>query len=289
MNNILLYVITVLIWGTTWFAIKLQVLETSIELAAFYRAFLAFLILFTWCVLKRYRMLFTWRDHLSFACLGLTMFSLHHLCVYSATHYVVSGVVAVVFSSVSFLSILHNFIFFNVQPRWNLVVGALIGVLGVCCFFSKEIFALSFEGPSVYGLGLAGLGSIIFSFGSMVSKRNHQRDIPIVPALTFGMMYGALVLFMYALYQGAPLRPPSTVIFWSALLYLVIPGSIVGFFCYLKLIRSLGPERASFATVLFPVVALLISWMLENYQFTWWDLVGLCAVILGNVLVLKKT
>jgi drug/metabolite transporter (DMT)-like permease len=54
----------------------------------------------------------------------------------------------------------------------------------------------------------------------------------------------------------------------GALGYLVIPGSVIGFTAYLTLVGRMGPERAAYCTVLFPVVALNVSAFAEGYQWT---------------------
>lgn len=288
MSNATLYVITVLIWGTTWYAIKMQIDHAPVALSILYRAVLASAFLISWCAYKKYSLRFSLKDHLYLVLSGLCMFSLHHICVYAATQHIVSGIVAIVFSGVSFLSILNNFLFFGVRPVWNLVLGALIGMFGVFLFFIKDMMNLSFAGNALTGLGLACLGALIFSLGSVVTKRNNQHGLHIIPALTCGMIYGSIVLFFYTMSQGVALTLPPSVLFWASLLYLVIPGSIVAFFCYMKLIKTMGPERASFATVLFPVVALLVSTVFEGYRFSFNDVLGLGCVLLGNLLVLRK-
>ncbi|RMP79666.1 hypothetical protein ALQ15_200106 [Pseudomonas syringae pv. actinidiae] len=50
----------------------------------------------------------------------------------------------------------------------------------------------------------------------------------------------------------------------------------------------MGPERAAYCTVLFPVVALNISAWVEGYQWTSAALLGLLLVMVGNVLVFRK-
>jgi len=44
-------------------------------------------------------------------------------------------------------------------------------------------------------------------------------------------------------------------------------GTIIAFGCYLKLIGKIGADRAAYATMLFPVVALGISTVYEGYQW----------------------
>jgi drug/metabolite transporter (DMT)-like permease len=288
MNNVLLYILTVLIWGTTWFAIKLQVGHAPDEISILYRAALAAALLLAWCKINRFSLRFKPIDHVFLCALGLSMFSLHLLLVYNATSYVVSGVIAVVFSGVSFLSILNNFIFFRTKPSFNVCLGALIGVSGLCVFFWSEIAQAALQENTLKGLGLAVIGTLIFSLGSSISRRNHNQGLEIIPSMAMGMAYGTLAMLIYTLAHSSPFVLPQSPVYWASLLYLVIPGSIVAFLCYLKLIKNIGPELASYTTVLFPVVALLVSSMLEGYSWSTTDLLGLSCVILGNVIVMRK-
>jgi drug/metabolite transporter (DMT)-like permease len=63
---------------------------------------------------------------------------------------------------------------------------------------------------------------------------------------------------------------------------------VIGFTAYLTLVGRMGPERAAYCTVLFPLVALNVSAFAEGYQWTTPALAGLVLVMLGNVLVFRK-
>jgi drug/metabolite transporter (DMT)-like permease len=288
MNNVLLYIVTVLIWGTTWFAIKLQVGHAPDEISILYRAVLAALCLVAWCKLRGFSLQFKLKDHIFLCGLGLAMFSLNYLFVYNATGFIVSGIIAVVFSSVSFLSIVNNFLFFRIKPSLNISLGALVGFGGLCVFFWNDIAQLSIQGNFLKGLMLAGVGTLIFSLGSSISKRNNSAGLEIIPSMTIGMIYGTLAMLIYTLTQSTQFVLPNSFVYWASLIYLVIPGSIVAFLCYLKLIKNIGPELAGYTTVLFPIVALIVSSALEDYAWSFSHLIGLTCVIIGNVLVMRK-
>jgi drug/metabolite transporter (DMT)-like permease len=288
MNNALLYVLTVLVWGTTWFAIKLQLGHAPEEISILYRSILAAVLLLAWCKINKFSLRFKIWDHVFLCGLGLSMFSLHYLFVYNATNYIVSGVVAIVFSGVSFLSIVNNFIFFRTKPIFNVSFGALIGVCGLCVFFWEEITQTTLQNTTLKGLGLAAIGTLIFSLGGSISRRNHTKGLDIVPSLTMGMVYGALAMLIYTLAQSSHFVFPKSAVYWGSLFYLVILGSIVAFLCYLKLVKNIGQERAGYTTVLFPVVALVVSSILEGYTWSITHLVGLTLVIFGNVIVMRK-
>ena len=196
--------------------------------------------------------------------------------------------IVVIFSGMSFFIILNNFIFFRTKPSLNVILGALIGVSGLCVFFWHEITQVTLQDITLKGLMLAGIGTLIFSLGSSISKRNNNKGLDIIPSMAIGMVYGTLAMLIYTVAQSSHFAWPGNALYWASLLYLVLQGSIGAFLCYLKLIKNIGPELAGYTTVLFPVVALIVSWALEGYDWSIADLFGLSLVIFGNILVMTK-
>jgi drug/metabolite transporter (DMT)-like permease len=96
------------------------------------------------------------------------------------------------------------------------------------------------------------------------------------------------MLSVFCLISGTPFGFEWNTRYIGSLLYLVIPGSVIGFTAYLTLVGRMGPERAAYCTVLFPVVALNVSAYAEGYQWTVPALMGLVLVMVGNVLVFRK-
>ena len=68
-----------------------------------------------------------------------------------------------------------------------------------------------------------------------------------------------------------------------------LTGSVIGFWTFLTLVANIGPDRAAYTSLLFPVVALLISTVAEGYQWTLIGAAGLLLVMLGNWLVMRRT
>ena len=61
--------------------------------------------------------------------------------------------------------------------------------------------------------------------------------------------------------------------------------SVIGFTTYLTLVNRIGSAKAGYATVLFPIVALTASTMLEGYQWTTLAVIGVALACLGNVVM----
>ncbi|MFQ6022498.1 MAG: hypothetical protein ACE5NW_07230 [Acidiferrobacterales bacterium] len=63
---------------------------------------------------------------------------------------------------------------------------------------------------------------------------------------------------------------------------------MIAFGCYLSLLGRIGADRAAYAGVLFPIVALTLSTLFEGYRWTVPALIGVATVLAGNLLVLAR-
>ena len=121
----------------------------------------------------------------------------------------------------------------------------------------------------------------------MVSQAAQQRKLPVMQANAWGMLYGAVLTALIALVQGQQFSFDATCTYIASLVYLAIFGSVVAFGAYLTLLGRIGAHRAGYATVMFPVVALILSIVFEGLQLSVAIVLGTALVLLGNLLVLK--
>jgi drug/metabolite transporter (DMT)-like permease len=284
----LFYALTVLIWGTTWIAIRYQLGTVPVEASVVYRFALAGTVLFIGLgAMGRLRVIP--RGQQPWIVLqALCLFSCNFICFYIATGYIPSGVVSVVFSSATIFNMINAFLFHRSRPSSRILVGAFSGVVGITCLFSDTLAAAALDSNTVNGLALALLGTWFFSAGNLVSARNQRHGLQVASVNAWAMLYGAAIVALFAVFRGVPFAFDASPIYVGSLLYLAIPGSVIGFTTYLTVVHRLGPERAAYMTVLFPVVALSLSVLFEDYRFTPLAGLGLSFVLLGNVLVLMK-
>jgi drug/metabolite transporter (DMT)-like permease len=290
MPNALLYALTVLIWGSTWFAVSFQIGEVHPLLSVCYRFTAAALTLFIFLVitgrLKNAR--FTARQHVFIALQGLFLFCLNFWLFYQGTAYLTTGLVSVVFSSMSLLNTLNQALFFGIPFNRKVIVGSMIGLTGIILVFWPEIDSLSLKEGKIIGIALCLAGSYSASLGNMVSLRNTRSGIPVIEGNAMGMVYGAAYSFILALLAGAPLTFAFTPSYIISLLYLSVFGSAVAFGCYLTLVHRIGADKAAYATILFPIVALTISTFFEGYVWTPGALAGIALILFGNVITLAN-
>ena len=288
MHSASLYLATVLIWGTTWFAITFQLGVVAESVSLVYRFALASLILLAFCLFTRRNLCFDRRAHLFMALQGLLLFSSNYLIFYWATHLLHSGMVAVGFSTVIFMNIVGAMVVFKQRITPNVWVGAIFGLLGIGMIFWPELVSFSWSDDGVRGLFLCVLATGCASSGNLVSARNQHQGLPVIQTNAWGMGYGALIMAVYALADGATFNFDTRVEYISSLIYLSVFGSVLAFGAYLTLIGRIGADKTAYAAVLFPVVALLISSVFEDYRWTMMAALGLVLVVLGNIIVLRR-
>ncbi|WP_336079974.1 DMT family transporter [Thalassospira sp. CH_XMU1448-2] len=282
-----LYAAVVLIWGSTWIAIQYQ-LSVAPEVAVALRFALATLILMAWCLVRRLPMRFSLRDHFFMAVLGVCLFSLNYVLIYVASVHLTSGLLAVVFSTIVIMNMINGVIFFRRRPETRTLIGAMIGLSGIALVFADDLAAFDLASGGSIGLLVSLVGAYIASLGNMASARNHARGVPVMQANAFGMLYGSILLFAYIGLAGIPVTFDTSPSFIAALVYLALFGSVLAFGFYLTLLGRIGPDRAAYSSVMFPVVALLLSTWFEDFHWTSHIIWGVGLTLVGNVVILTK-
>lgn len=286
MSNLALYIITVLVWGSTWFAIEFQLGTVAPEISIVYRYGAASLLLFAWSRLRGLNLIFGLRQHGWFLLLGLFLFGINYVLAYRAQIYISSALTAIAFSTIVWMNILSARIFFGIRAQPRVIVGSLLGVAGILTLFAPQIGEISLHDTALYGSMLAVGGALVASMGNMVSQAAQKKALPILQSNAWGMLYGALSTAIFAGVQGHEFvfdRSPGYAI---SLAYLTLFGSIVAFGAYLTLLGRIGAHRAGYAMVMFPVVALMLSFLFEGLRPDSSVLVGTSLVLAGNLFVL---
>lgn len=288
MGNTLLYIIPVVIWGSTWLAIKFQLGTVPPELSVAYRFLLGALILFVYSKWRGLNLRFSRREHLFMAFQGLLLFSLNYVMVYFSELYVTSGLVAVLFSALIILNVLFGALFLRTPVSGRILLGALVGVVGVALIFWPEVAGLQMQGARLLGITLGMLAALSASLGNIVSARNQRAQLPVIQTNAYGMLYGSLATLVFALLRGAEFTFDPSIGYVSSLLYLAVFGSVIAFGSYLTLLGRIGADRAAYVNVMVPMIALALSVLFEGLELGLLEFAGVALVLLGNVIVVSR-
>ena len=286
-TQLLLFASTVFIWGSTWYAIKFQLGVVDPLVSVAWRFFAASALIFLVCRLIGVSLRLTGVQHRWAVLQGISLFGLNYCLFYIATGYLTTGLIAVSFSTMVIWNILGAGLWFKSQVPIQVVVGACVGFCGVVLLFMPDVFDLTYGPVEIGAIFLCFLATLCASFGNLVNARNQNAGIGLWQGNAWGMLYGAIATLGMAIGLGKPLAFDFSWPYVTSLAYLVVFGSVAAFGAYLALLHRAGPEKAAFASLLFPVVALAISTVFENYQWSVEAVLGVALILGGNRLALK--
>jgi drug/metabolite transporter (DMT)-like permease len=267
MPSSLLFVIASVIWGSTFWAITLQLGEVPPSVSVVYRFALASLTL-----LRGDRLRLPWRAQRWMILQGFLTFCVSYVCTYNAERFVVSALVAVMFALMVFFTPICARIGFGkpIPARtWSAGSGAVAGVF--LLFYHALRGAIDEmqaggSGHFLVGVVLATLASIASSAGSVVVGKVREEATNLPLTIAWSMLWGTLMVSAYTLLSGHSFMLPSAPRYLGGLVYLAIFGSVIAFYAYFTLIDRIGPQKAVYVTVVTPVISVLLSIKLEHYR-----------------------
>jgi drug/metabolite transporter (DMT)-like permease len=282
------FIIPAFIWGTTWYAIKFQLGVVNPLLSVAFRFAVAGIILLVACCIFRLNLRFPLRSHFFMFIQGLLLFSTNYWLVYIAELHLTSGLVAIVFSLIIFLNTFFNSVILKGAVRKEVIIGGVLGVTGTLLIFRNELKVFSLSDKNFYALIVSLVSVILASLGNITSAFNQKNKLPVIQTNAFSMTYGSLFTFIVVLIAGTELKFEVSAPYIASLLYLALFGSVVAFTFYLKLIGSIGPDRASYIILTVPVIAVIVSVIFEDYNPGKSAALGIVLLISGNFLVMNK-
>ena len=287
LSNLQLFAICVLIWGSTWFAITFQLGHVAVEMSVGYRFLLASAVLFVFCRWRRMALNFTRAQHADLFLFGAGLFSISYILVYYAETFVVSGMVAIGYSTSPMIAMFFSRVFFGTPMTRHVAAGAVLGIAGIVCVFWHEFGNLSVSRNAELGAILTMLSVFASGVGNMIAMRTQRRGLPTWTSMAWGMFYGGALSLIIGVATGKSFAIESGANYWLSLVYLSIFGSIITFACFLTLMKRIGAAPASYVGVMVPIIALTISFFFEKFIWGWLTTIGVALSVLGNVAMLR--
>lgn len=266
------------IWGSTWMAIKFGLDGVPPFLGAGLRFVLAAAVLWTMILVSGKRKALSARGQKAAWASAALGFAWNYPLVYWAETRVASGLVAVLFSLSPLLTAFFGAALGDERPGPRHVVGAFVGVAGVVLLMWPEKGLAAADPWGLLAAFLACSGSAL----NLVLQSRWSRGEDAWRLNAHAMTAGAaFIILLSALFErGLSVSwTPANV---AALLYLSLAGSVAAFLMLYRLIRELPPSRVSLMTLLFPVVALALGWLVLGEAPSPKGLLG-CALILSGV------
>ena len=240
------FVVVSLIWGSTWLVIRDQLGTVPATWSVAYRFIVAaigmvILALVMRQPLKIDRPMMGWT-----ILLGVLQFGMNFNFVYTAEHYVTSGLVAVVFALLIVPNALLAKYWLGRPIGGAFILGSAIASVGVGLLMLQEYRAAPMGGADVLlGLALVMCAVATASVSNVLQVTPKIARYPTITILAWSMFWGSVANAIFAfIIDGPPVIDPRPG-YVGGVLYLSIIGSVVTFPLYFRLIRDIGPGKAA--------------------------------------------
>lgn len=272
-------------WSTTFLAIHYMVLTIPPYIASGMRFLVAGAILYA---ISRpgseAPSLRNWRD--SFVT-GVLIILLGNGSIVWAQQYISSGLAALLIATEALWIVILNWILFRQgRPTRIEIFGSILGFLGIAMLIGTSRIT---EGEAFHPAGIIVVLTAAFSWavGSLYSRHGHFPSSPLL-SVSMQMLAGGALMMLVSVFTGEIFRfSPASVSLVSLLgwAYLVVFGSLVGFVCYLTLMRACRPSRVATYAYITPVGAVFLGWLIAGETVTRQTLTA-AAVIIGAVFII---
>ena len=285
-KTLLAFAIIYFVWGSTFLAIRIGVLEVPPFLFAAMRFFLAGVILCVWLLFQRQH-LPVGRQWLSIVLLATLIFVGDYGLVFWAEQTVPSGVTAVMLATIpAFMALSEILVLRTQRMTVRLALALLIGIAGVAVLVSRS---LNLGGQPINATGAMALivASMSWSVGSILTRKLPLPSSKVVSAGSQMLIGGILLFLVSALLGELPKFHPATLsrAVWISLLYLSIAGSVIAFTAYLWLIHHQSPTKVGTYAYVNPVIAVLLGYFFAGESLGLRTVLGTLFVLISVVII----
>src|SRR5882762_2575595 len=271
------------LWGGTFLAIRIAVLQIPPFFTAGLRFFTAGAVLYVFMRLcgRPGPSAAQWR---SIAVTALCMFVATYGALFWAEQYVPSGITSVIEATLPITTVALEVFVFRQQPfRWRTLAAVVLGFCGVAWLLIRN--DQPFPGlPCVVILA----GGTAWSLGTVLT-RSMPRPKSLPLAAGAQMMLGGAVLLALSQATGELHSfPHISLRAGLALSYLIVAGSLLGFTAYVWLLARMPATQVASHAYVNPLVAVALGYFVAGEALTM-RMILASALVLASVLLILKT
>jgi drug/metabolite transporter (DMT)-like permease len=285
-KTLLAFAIIYFVWGSTFLAIRVGVSEVPPFLLAALRFLVAGSVLYVW-MLSQGEPSPNVSQWLSAFLLAFLIFAVDYGLLFWSEQRVPSGLAAIMMATIpAFMALAEIFVLQTQRLTIRLALALVIGLAGVAVLVSRS---LDLGGAPIDTAGAVALivASVSWSIASALTRK-----LPLPPsrAMSSGaqMFAGGILLALTAVALGEyrDFHPAAVSLkAWLSLLYLIVPGSIIGFTAYTYLIHHESPTKVGTYAYVNPVIAVIVGYFLGGETIGLRTILGALCVLISVVVI----
>ena len=273
------YILICLIWGSTWYAIKLGLGEFPPMYAAGLRFSLAAIFIYVFMVLRGLKIQKDKTSLRLYWIMGIFSFVIPFSLVYWAEQYIPTGLASVLFATFPFfVTIFSKLSLPDESVDLYKAIGVVLGFTGIVVIFSDDI-SLDFK------ISIAGMIAVIVSAamqgGIAVMVKKYGKHLNPLSMNFIPLVIGGIVLLIASFFFENLNGIEYSSIAIGSVIYLAFFGTLVTFTIYYWLMQRINVVILSLSAFITPIIAVLIGWLLASEVFTVLDIAGSSLVLIG--------
>ena len=278
MRKIFVWVLLSLIWGTTWFFIKIGLDDLPPISFAGFRFVLALLILVPIIFVQKIPFPKTRSEWKLLAVTGILQFSFNYSMVFWSESHISSGLAAVLQATIPAFGLLMAWVHLpDEKITRRKILAIAMGIAGVGIIFIEQLRIENLM--AFFGCVAIVAGAFAAAEASILVKAHGKTMSPVM--MLFGqMLCGILPIITVGYFtEGNPLNFHWTLTAVAAIIFLAVIGTISAFWLYYWLLNRVESAKAMTISLVTPLVAVIIGNLALDEKLT-------TQVLFGGVLIL---
>lgn len=273
-----------IIWGTTYLGIRIAVHSIPPWFVTAIRQSCASLILLVYLLKKGELAWISWDHARRQMLLSFLMIVVANGFTTLAEQNISSGLASLL-NSLAPLCVFTGSVIVGIQkPSVKGIMGVILGLFGVGFIFRDGL--QDFLDPTYrQGIMIMGLAVTGWSVGTIYIKKHTHKTSNIFLDLFYQFAFSAIVQLVLAfIFSGDTDVHTWELSSLTAVLYLGVFGSVLGFFCYHYVLKRVTAIQASILSYFNTIIAIFLGWLILNEQITI-DLLFATILIIAGVFI----
>ncbi|MGO2214169.1 DMT family transporter [Psychrobacter alimentarius] len=198
-----------------------------------------------------------------------------------------AGVLAVLNASVPMMSGFIASTFFKDRLSKKQILGLVIGVIGVVILMSENLFGeqSATSGSGLLPMGYALLACVGYAVGANIT-RNYLDNVSPVAITAGSLIIASVIMLPVALYEF-PYGKSISLTAWVSVICIGVLSTAIALIFMNQLIKSIGPMRATSITLVIPIFAIVLGYLLLGEALDTPAIIGSVVILFGTYLSLN--
>ena len=286
-RDLIIFITLSFMWSLSFIFYRIGVPEFGSLAFASLRVVLAGLTMLVFVILKKKNRVGIRENWRVLTLVGLFSAAVPFILFAFSARSVNAGVLAVLNASVPMISGFIASVFFKDRLSKKQILGLVIGVIGVMILMSENLFGGqgAGSGSGLLPMGYALLACVGYALGANITRNYLENVSPV--AITAGSLIIASVIMLPVAVYEFPYGKSISVTAWISVICIGVFSTAIALIFMNQLIKSIGPVRATSITLVIPIFAIILGYLLLGEALDTPAIIGSMVILFGTYLSLN--